>query len=149
MGRKRFITSDISKDGDLSEVAEENPVAGLMWPWFITALDDWARMEADPREIRNDTFGSFKSHYSKDAVESAITLYVKYGLIHRYEISGKTYLQFNPKSYYKQQTYIEKRRQRHDSSRLPPPRDHPWGVYWPTSDWDDTGQQKAAINADE
>lgn len=149
MGRKRFVTSDISTDGDLSEVAEENPVAGLMWPWFITALDDWARMKADPREIRNETFGSFKLHYGKETVEQAIALFVKYGLVVRYEVDGHYYLQFNPRSFYKQQTYIDKRRQSHDGSRFPPPRDHPWGQYWKTSDWYGEKQQSDATGNDE
>lgn len=147
MGRKRYVTSDISKDGDLSEVAEENPVVGLMWPWFITALDDWGRMEADPREIRNETFGSFKSHYGKEVVDQAVALYVKYGLVHRYENDGKAYLQFNPKAFYKIQTYIDKKRQKHDGSKLPPPSDHPWGTYWSTSDWGEGGR-KANLDDD-
>ena len=46
MARKRFITSDMSVDERIADIAVENPVAALMWPWFITGFDDWGRMEA-------------------------------------------------------------------------------------------------------
>lgn len=140
MGRKRFVTSDISIDDKVAEVAELNPVAGLMWPWFLTALDDWARLTGSPREIRNSVFQPFP--YSKDDIQAAIDLYELHHLVHRYMVNDKHYLQFNPKAFYELNSYIQKSRQRHDGSKIPPPRDHPWGNFWQTSDWDDTGQRK-------
>jgi len=35
MARKRFVTSDMSIDEKIADIAAENPVAALMWPWFI------------------------------------------------------------------------------------------------------------------
>lgn len=48
MARKRFVTSEISTDRKIAKLAEKNPVAAALWPWFITAFDDWGRMSADP-----------------------------------------------------------------------------------------------------
>ena len=47
MARKRFVTSEISTDRKIAKLAEKNPVAAALWPWFITALDDWGRMNAE------------------------------------------------------------------------------------------------------
>jgi hypothetical protein len=38
MARKRFVTSEISTDRKIAKLAEKNPVAAALWPWFITAL---------------------------------------------------------------------------------------------------------------
>ena len=37
MARKRFITSEISTDRKIAKLAEKNPTAAALWPWFITA----------------------------------------------------------------------------------------------------------------
>lgn len=147
MGHKRFVTSDISIDGKVSEVAEVNPVAGLMWPWFLTALDDWARMTGNTREIKNSVFQSFK--FTFDEIQAALDLYEDKQLMHLYEVNGKPYLQANPKAFYELNSYIQKSRQEHDASKIPPPTDHPWGRYWRTSVWNGDSQQKAAKCADE
>lgn len=43
MARKRFVTSEISTDRKIAKLAEKNPVAAALWPWFITALDDYRK----------------------------------------------------------------------------------------------------------
>lgn len=144
MGRKRYVTTDMSTDAKVVAVAQEWSLAGLMWPWFIQNLDDWARMTGNPLEIKFMIFQAFEC--SCEDIEHAIDIYVKRTLIHRYAYGDKVYLQANPKAFYELQTYIQKSRQKHDGSKLPPPRDHPWGAYWPTSDWDDNGQRHSATN---
>lgn len=62
MARKRFITSDMSVDERIAEIAAENPVAALMWPWFITGFDDWGRMEAVPGKIKLSISQRFLTH---------------------------------------------------------------------------------------
>jgi len=37
MARKRFVTSEISTDRKIAKLAERNPIAAALWPWFITA----------------------------------------------------------------------------------------------------------------
>lgn len=139
MGRKRFISSDISTDEKLAEVAEENPAAALMWPWLCTALDDWGRMSANPREVKLNVFPGFM--FSAPDIQKAMELLDRVGLCHLYQIDGHQYLQVNPETFYDLNTYIQKSRQQTDGSKAPPPPDHPWGRYW-------RNLQPAATDAD-
>jgi hypothetical protein len=81
MARKRFVTSDMSVDERLAEIAAENPVAALMWPWFITNFDDWGRMEAVPMKIKLTVFPAFP--YTADDISEAINLYAKHEIVHK------------------------------------------------------------------
>jgi len=124
MARKRFITSDMSIDERIAEIAAQNPVAALMWPWFITGFDDWGRMEAAPIKIKLSIFPAFP--YTAKDIEEAINLYAKHGLVHKYEVDGKQYLAINPKKFYKYQTYIRSDKRETDGSSCPPPPNPPW-----------------------
>ena len=125
MARKRFITSDMSIDEKIAEIAAENPVAALMWPWFITGFDDWGRMEAVPVKIKLSIFPAFP--YTPKDIEEAIDLYDKFGIVHKYEVDGKEYLAIEPEKYYKYQTYIRGSKREIDSSNCPPSPNPPWG----------------------
>ena len=125
MARKRFITSDMSVDERIAEIAVENPVAALMWPWFITGFDDWGRMEAVPGKIKLSIFPAFP--YTSKDIEEAIDLYDKYGIVHKYEVDGKEYIAIEPEKYYKYQTYIRGEKREKDGSNCPPPPNPPWG----------------------
>ena len=124
MARKRFITSDMSIDEKIAEIAAENPVAALMWPWFITGFDDWGRMEANPLKIKLSIFPAFP--YTAEDIEKAINLYSEHGLVHRYEVYGKLYLAINPEKFYYYQTYIRGEKREKDGSNCPPPPNPPW-----------------------
>ena len=50
--RKIFIADTACTDEALMEVADQNPVAALLWPWFLLSLDDWGRGSANPRQLR-------------------------------------------------------------------------------------------------
>jgi hypothetical protein len=148
MGRKRFVTSDMSSDEKIAIVAEEHgDTAALMWPWLVTALDDWARMNANPREVKLNVFQAF-SLTSTD-VQAAMEACHEAGLCWLYQVDGKQYLQANPEAFYKQNTYIQEARRAHDGSAYPPPLDHPWGNFWRTSKWYGNDQQTSANFADE
>ncbi|AYO30829.1 hypothetical protein D2962_09575 [Biomaibacter acetigenes] len=125
MGRKRYITSDMSIDERIANIASENPVAALMWPWFITGFDDWGRMEAVPMKIKLSIFPAFP--YTAKDIEQAIELYAASGLVHKYEVNGKYYLAIDPQKYYKYQTYIRSSKRELDDSNCPPPPNPPWG----------------------
>lgn len=148
MGRKRYVSSDISNDDKLAAVAEESNQAAMMWPWVLTGLDDWGRMKGSVRELQYGPLSLFRE-LTRDDVGNMIVLYHRHGLMHRYEVDGHPYLQANPRSFYEIQTYIQKSRQMHDGSKLPPPQDHPWGQFWMTSDWNEKGQRKTATNGEE
>jgi len=147
MARKRFITSEISTDDKLAAVAEANPVAALMWPWFLKELDDWGRMKANPREIRLEVFPAF--NFTAQQIQEALDCYHEHGLAWVYQVDGKQYMQVNPESWYRLQSYIQAARRNRDDSQLPPPLEHPWGQWWPESRWYDDTQQTLANFADE
>lgn len=124
MARKRFVTSDMSIDEKIADIAAENPVAALMWPWFITGFDDWGRMEVVPGKIKLSIFPAFP--YTSKDIEEAINLYDKYGIVHKYEVDGKAYIAIEPEKYYKYQTYIRGNKREIDGSNCPPPPNPPW-----------------------
>jgi len=124
MARKRFVTSEISTDRKIAKLAEKNPIAAALWPWFITALDDWGRMSADPVEVKLTIFPAFP--YTSDEIEEIIQLYHQYGIAYYYKVDGKPYLAVNPETWYKYQTYIRQERKENQKSKYPEPEDAPW-----------------------
>jgi DnaD/phage-associated family protein len=124
MARKRYITSDISIDEAVAAVANENPTAALMWPWFIKELDDWGRMTGSPLKIKLQVFQAFQ--FTIDDIKVAISLFAKHGLVHAYEAKGIQYLAVNPDTFYKHQPYIHKSKRHDDKSSIPAPIDAPW-----------------------
>ena len=124
MARKRYISSDISIDERIAAVANENPIAALMWPWFIKELDDWGRMIASPLTIKLLIFPAFP--YDVSLIEDAIQLYKKYNLIHLYEQNGNRYLAMDPEEFYRLQPYIHQNKRYDDKSTIPAPVDAPW-----------------------
>ncbi len=124
MARKRFITSEMSTDEKIAALAEENPTAALMWPWFMTSFDDWGRMGANPMEVKLTIFPAFP--YTSKDIQEAIKLFNKYGLAHYYEVDGKPYLAVNPEKWLKYQTYIRKGKIEDQKSKHPEPPNPPW-----------------------
>jgi len=141
MARKRFITSDMSIDEKIASIAAENPVAALMWPWFITGFDDWGRMEAVPVKIKLSIFPAFP--YTPKDIEEAIDLYDKFGIVHKYEVDGKEYIAIEPEKYYKYQTYIRGNKREVDSSNCPAPPNPPWKSTGNSEDSPATNNQRA------
>ena len=124
MARKRFITSEISTDRKIAKLAEKNPTAAALWPWFITAFDDWGRMSADPIEVKLTIFPAFP--YTSDDIETFIKLYHEFGIAYHYEVGEKSYLAVNPDTWLKYQTYIRKDKLEKQNSRIPEPLGAPW-----------------------
>ena len=124
MARKRFVTSEISTDRKIAKLAEKNPTAAALWPWFLTALDDWGRMNADPIEVKLTIFPAFP--YTSDEVEEFIKLYHEFEIAYFYEVEGKCYLAVNPSTWLKYQTYIRKDKLEKQSSKIPEPKNAPW-----------------------
>lgn len=121
---KRSVTSEMSSDSKLALIADKNPTAALMWPWFITHLDDWGRFTGDPLEIKLRVFPAFS--YTHEEIKEAVTLFDKYGLAYCYEVNGKPYIAVNPDTFYKYQSYIGEKRKEKDTSKYPPPSNPPW-----------------------
>jgi DnaD/phage-associated family protein len=125
MARKRFVSSEMSTDEDIADIAAENPVSALMWPWFITAFDDWGRMEVtSPNKVRLEIFPAFP--YTANEVQKAIEQFTKAGIVFRYSIDKRTYLAIESCKFYKYQTYIRDKKRIEDSSNYPAPISPPW-----------------------
>jgi len=124
VARKRFVTSEISTDRKIAKLAEKNPTAAALWPWFITAFDDWGRMNADPVEVKLTIFPAFP--YTSDEVEEFIKLYHEFEIAYFYKVDEKPYLAVNPDTWLKYQTYIRKDKLEKQNSKIPEPKNAPW-----------------------
>lgn len=138
MGRKRFITSDISSDPELAEVAKTNPTAALMWPWLCTALDDWGRLTGNPTKIKLTVFQAFPM-FTEEVITASLRALHDVGLLHWYQVNGHPCIAVNPASFYRINTYIQQSRQRKDGSQIAPPYGHPWASHWVESIWPTNG----------
>lgn len=105
MSRKRFITSEMSTDERLAEVAADEPIAALIWPWILLELDDWGRTEFKPVKMKLSLFPACQL-VSADCLATSVDCLVKYGLLAKYEVDGKTYIAVHPKKWIKFQTYL-------------------------------------------
>ena len=121
MARKVFISSDMSINKKLGIIAETDQLAALLWPWFLTAFDDWGRTEVDPWELRIKLFPA-NGMVTREVVERAIELYGQAGLVWLYEDDGKRYMAIPPEKWFKYQTHIRKeKRDDPEGSRFPVP----------------------------
>lgn len=122
MARKVYVSSDMSEDETLIDIAEIDPVANLLWPWFITAFDDWGRAQAAPKRIKHSIFPS-NDMVTVDTINKALALYHNHKLIQLYAVDGKEYMSINPEKWFKWQTHIRKEKRETDGSKCPPPAD--------------------------
>lgn len=119
MARKVFISSAMSYDETLSEIAEAEPLAALLWPWFLTYFDDWGRAKTSPREIKNSVFQA-NELITIDFITRAIALYDG-KLLEVYEVEGKSYMSVAADKWFKHQTHIRREKRENDGSKYPPP----------------------------
>jgi hypothetical protein len=119
VARKVFISSDMSVDETISEIAEQDSIAALMWPWILTYFDDWGRAKASPREIKNSVFQA-NELITTSIISKAISLYDG-RLVQMYEVEGKPYMCIDPDKWFKYQTHIRKEKRENDGSKHPAP----------------------------
>ena len=86
--RKIFIADSACTDEALMEVADQNPLAALLWPWLLLSLDDWGRGSANPRQLRARLFPENPA-VTVELIAEALELYAAAGLVIRYEVGGK------------------------------------------------------------
>lgn len=123
MGRKVFVSSDIAVDERLIDVASEDGKAALLWPWLLTAMDDWGRAEASPKRLKARIFPS-NPLVTADDVAQAMALYARVGLMSIYEAGGKAYMAVREETWWRYQTHIHKSKREKDESKIPPPPRH-------------------------
>lgn len=122
MARKVYVSSDMSADETLIDIAEIDPVANLLWPWFITAFDDWGRAQAAPKRIKNTIFPA-NDMVTVEIINKSLSLYHNHNLIQLYAVDGKEYMSINSDKWFKWQTHIRKEKRETDGSKYPPPAD--------------------------
>ena len=110
VARKVYVSSDISIDESLSEIAETAPLEALLWPWLLTAFDDWGRAEASPRRLKAKVFPG-NSLVTVEVIDHALQRFAEVGLIRLYEVQGKAYMAIpDIEKWYKYQTHIRRER---------------------------------------
>ena len=120
MGRKVFVSSDIAVDERLIDVAAEDGKAALLWPWLLTAMDDWGRAEASPKRLKARVFPS-NPIVTADDIQSALLLFEQVGLVVLYMVDGKPYMAVREETWWRYQTHIHKSKRRKDESKIPAP----------------------------
>lgn len=123
---KRFVCQEMSTDSKLIEVAQGNPEAAVLWPWFILELDDWGRGEYSPVSIKYSRFPAI-STITPQKIEEALEAYKCAGLIHVYEVNGTAYMAVNPEAWLRYQTYLCGAKRHTSKSKFPSPTSPPWG----------------------
>lgn len=122
MARKVYVSSDISLDDELADVAEIDPLCALLWPWFLTTFDDWGRSESSPKRLKRQVFPE-NTLITADIIEKALILFNTYQLIKLYSVDGKQYMAVDPEKWFKYQTHIRSEKREKDKSKCPPPSD--------------------------
>jgi hypothetical protein len=120
MSRKVFISSDMSVDERLIEVAESDPQAVLLWPWILTVFDDWGRAEASPKRLKAQVFPCLPT-VNHENIAAAIALYAEAGLIITYCVNSKPYMAIPQEKWYRYQTHIRGEKRGAEGSRHPAP----------------------------
>lgn len=110
----------MSSDDQLIDVAGENPLAALLWPWLLTALDDWGRAEASAKQIKARVFPMI-SNVGIAEIEEALQLFAANGLVEMYEVAGKRYIAIPQDKWFSYQTHIRAEKRNDDKSRYPAP----------------------------
>lgn len=125
MSRKLYVSTDISIDEALAEIADEDPVSALLWPWVLVHLDDWGRSSASARRLKA-AVAPMMTTVTVDVICGALERYAAHGLIALYEVDGQEYLAVNPEKWWRYQTHIHKSKRDNDQSPIPAP---PAGVF--------------------
>jgi hypothetical protein len=119
MARKVFVTSDMGIDEAVFAVAEESWQAAVLWPWILTALDDWGRGRSDARRIKKTMFPDWPGITWKH-VDDALRLFAKHGLLSFYGETGE-YMAADEESWRRWQTHIRWDRKGKAASKFPEP----------------------------
>lgn len=91
MRRKVLLPSDISVDERLVSVAETSSEAAILWPWLLTALDDWGRCEATPERLKARVWPHNRA-VTVSRIAAALDLFAHAGLFEMYTVAGTAYI---------------------------------------------------------
>ena len=120
MGRKVFVSSDMSTDPGLYEVSKTRPELALLWPWFLTMFDDWGRADANPNQIKLRIFPGI-GHVDTIMIADALIAFAEAGLLVVYRHEGRDYVAVHSENWFHYQTHIHRSKRDRDESHFPPP----------------------------
>ena len=121
MSRHRSLSTDISSDARVAELAESGgALPMLLYTSAIPHADDWGRLTGDARQFKLLVCPGIDVTTREVAV--ALEQIAAVGLWRRYVVDGRTWLAFPSAAWYRHQSYI--RRDKRDAvggSRIPAP----------------------------
>jgi hypothetical protein len=120
MSRKVYITTDMSLDEGVADVADLDGTVALLWPWFLLAFDDWGRASASPRRLKAQLFPMNRA-VSEKVIEKALEAFDEVGLITLYLVGEHPYMAIAPEKWFAYQTQIHKDKRERDGSHFPAP----------------------------
>lgn len=102
MARRRYVSTDISVDPRVSDLAlEAGPYAALLYTWLIPHADDTRAIPSDPRTIKLQVVPGL-DHCDVQTIAEAVDAMLRLGLL----VDDCGVLRF-PESFYKHQSYIK------------------------------------------
>ncbi len=105
MSRKRYVSTDISVDARVRQLAERSEFAALLYTWMIPHAGDDAHITADPDELLMQVVPGFRWRTAADVTE-ATDLMVEFGLLAR----ADERFRFPGRAFYKYQAYVRTER---------------------------------------
>lgn len=115
MARKRYVSTEISIDARVRQLAERSEFAALLYTWMIPHAGDDAMITADPDELLMMVVPGFRWRTADD-VRDAVLSMLELGLL---KAIGDR-LKFPEKAFYQYQSYIGGDRRAPEPSPQPP-----------------------------
>lgn len=119
MSRRRGISTEISTDPRIADLAQHGPLPLLLYTWAIPHADDWGRLTGDARQFKLAVCPALDTNARE--IDDALDQVASVGLWQRYEVDGRKYIAFPTEAWYKHQSYISKQKRQRDGSSFPPP----------------------------
>ena len=107
MSRRRYVSTEISTDKTINQLARTSDFAALFYTWLIPHAEDDATFDADPEELLMKVCPGRRDKEITD-IQAVLDLLLEMGLIERCADARR--LRFPPKSFYKYQSYISEAR---------------------------------------
>lgn len=108
MSRRRYISTEISIDKKVNNLAKENgDFAALLYTWMVPHAEDNCEITGDPEELLSMVLPARRDKTEND-VAMALKAMINFELVIPFSRYGKPMLFFPPDSFYKYQTYISK-----------------------------------------
>ena len=112
MGRRRYISTDISLDEDVDAIAQVSDFAALLYTWMIPHVKDDAITTGSAKRILAEVMPLRRDKTTAD-VEAALELIESMGL---FELRTADSIYWPPDTFYKYQSYIQAKNRRSEDA---------------------------------